>query len=65
MFEIFRKLFSHRKEDVDKTKEKFALDMYVIHAKAKQQVQSSQELVRCIENSIAYKIALATGRLKK
>jgi len=65
MLKIFRGLFSTRKKDVDETKDKYVSDMLKIHVKARAQVRSSQELLDCVENSVAYRIARATGRMKK
>lgn len=63
MWNILKKLF--QEDDVHRVKNKYNADMMRIHAKAKTQVRESQEMVIMIENSTAYKIAKATGRLRK
>ena len=65
MLNRIRELFNGKNERVEKTKNKFNADMLTIHVKAKKQLQASQELVDCIENTVAYKIAIASGRMKR
>ena len=65
MFSKLLSLFKGENEEVHKRKGKYVVDMTKIHAKAREQVKSSQELVIMIENSTAFKIAKATGRMKK
>jgi len=65
MFNRIRELFNGKNKKADETKDKFVTQMLKIHKQAKVQVVASQELVCLIENSIAYKIAIATGRFKK
>lgn len=65
MLKTFLSLFKGEDERVHKTKRQYNTTMLNIHLKAKEQVKTSKDLVIMIENSTAYKIAKATGRMKK
>lgn len=64
MFNKLMDLLRGENPEVHKTKNKYTVEMIKIHTQAKRQVISSQRVVTMIENSTAYKIAKATGRLK-
>lgn len=65
MFNKLMDLLTGENKEVHKTKNKYTAEMIKIHTQARKQVITSQRVVTMIENSTAYRIAQATGRLKK
>lgn len=64
MLDKIMDLFRGENKEVHKTKNKFMAEMVKIHKQAKAQAIVSQRTVTMIENSTAYRIAKATGKLK-
>jgi hypothetical protein len=63
MFNLFKLFFTDKNKYINLVKDNYITEMVAIHTQAKIQVAASKKTVRMIENSTAFKIAKATGRL--